>query len=506
MLLPFSTNLITLLDSSVFPLIVPIPWITEESNLVAFGIEMGNNLIHQRKLQDRGHGKQIDENARPGVRLEDLPWDLVVYKILSKLPLKEAAKTSVLSTKWRCIWLTCPRLCFDGLAMFKCERGELFLHARQFIAQVNAVLQKYQGEVVEEFHIRFDFHSIPAHYLDNWVIFSLSSKMKNLALDLQTNDIERYPARYKFPFELLDSGSLSGLQHVQFSFVSIKPPSKFRGFPNLRKLDLQLLDASSKDFETMLSNCKLLEWLSMDRCRLNGELRVGSPLPRLVYLQVVYCQVTKIQFHAVELANFVYKGDFVPIALKHSLKLENANIRLYSLNDRHAISDLTKLLSDTPWKFSHLRYLRLKNFADSGIVETNFFVSFLRAAPFIEKLEIHFSMNLLILDESHEDHPIRQQLGRCEYNNLKNMRIIGYKGSRDQVEFLLHVVENAPALEVLTLEAAGIEYQEVSFVLNEAWIDRITQSADRSALIAQQYLREKLSSKTQLCIKTTSSR
>lgn len=115
-------------------------------------------------------------------------------------------------------------------------------------------------------------------------------------------------------------------------------------------------------------------------------------------------------------------------------------------------------------------------------------------------------MNLLILDESHEDHPIRQQLGRCEYNNLKNMRIIGYKGSRDKVEFLLHVVENAPALEVLTLEAAGIEYQEVSFVLNEAWIDRITQSADRSALIAQQYLREKLSSKTQLCIKTTSSR
>nr|BAX24956.1 hypothetical protein [Oryza punctata] len=79
-----------------------------------------------------------------------------------------------------------------------------------------------------------------------------------------------------------------------------------------------------------------------------------------------------------------------------------------------------------------------------------------------------FSMNLLILDESHEDHPIKQQLGRCEYNNLKNMRIIGYKGSRDQVEFLLHVVENAPALEVLTLEAAGIEYQEVSFVLSEA--------------------------------------
>lgn len=61
------------------------------------------------------------------------------------------------------------------------------------------------------------------------------------------------------------------------------------------------------------------------------------------------------------------------------------------MNDLCPFVFQTKLLSDTPWKFSHLRYLRLKNFADSGIVETNFFVSFLRAAPFIEKLEIHVS-------------------------------------------------------------------------------------------------------------------
>uniref|UniRef100_A0A0D9ZJX4 Uncharacterized protein n=1 Tax=Oryza glumipatula TaxID=40148 RepID=A0A0D9ZJX4_9ORYZ len=407
---------------------------------------MSNNLIHQKKVQDQGRAKQIDENARPVVRLEDLPSDLVIYKILSKLPLNEAAKTSVLSSKWRCIWLKCPRLCFDGLAMFKCKRVELFLYAQQFIAQVNAVTRKHHREVVEEFHIRFDFNSIPAHYLDNWVISSLSSNTKNLSLDLQTNSIEGYPACYKFPFELLDSRSLSGLQHVQLSFVSIKPPSKFRGFPNLRKLDLQCLDVTSKDLETMLSNCIILEWLNIDRCHLNDELR-----------------------------------DFVPIALKHSLKLENANIKLDSLNDRHAISDQvkafpnlrnlhfhlswndikTELFSDTPWKFSHLRYLRLKNFADSGVLETSFLVSFLRAAPFIEKLEIDFWINLLLLDESLEDHSIRQQLGRCEYSNLKNMHITGYKGSREQFEFLIHVVENAPAL--LTLEGAGIEYLEAAF-------------------------------------------
>lgn len=32
------------------------------------------------------------------------------------------------------------------------------------------------------------------------------------------------------------------------------------------------------------------------------------------------------------------------------------------------------------------------------------------------------------------------------------MCITGYKGARGQLEFILHVVENAPALEVLTVD------------------------------------------------------
>ena len=47
--------------------------------------------------------------------------------------------------------------------------------------------------------------------------------------------------------------------------------------------------------------------------------------------------------------------------------------------------------------------------------------------------------------------PMRQNLQRCEYNHLKSMNITWYKGARCQLEFILHVVENAPALEVLTV-------------------------------------------------------
>lgn len=47
--------------------------------------------------------------------------------------------------------------------------------------------------------------------------------------------------------------------------------------------------------------------------------------------------------------------------------------------------------------------------------------------------------------------PRREDYGQCKYNYLRNVCVTGFKAARGQVEFLLHVVENAPALEVLTV-------------------------------------------------------
>jgi hypothetical protein len=41
---------------------------------------------------------------------------------------------------------------------------------------------------------------------------------------------------------------------------------------------------------------------------------------------------------------------------------------------------------------------------------------------------------------------------KCKYNHLKNVWISGFKATSGQLEFLLHVIENADALEVLRVE------------------------------------------------------
>lgn len=50
--------------------------------------------------------------------------------------------------------------------------------------------------------------------------------------------------------------------------------------------------------------------------------------------------------------------------------------------------------------------------------------------------------------------PLGHEFGPSEYKYLKKVRVTGFKGSRGQLEFLLHLMENAPGLEVITVDTA----------------------------------------------------
>ncbi|TVU06489.1 hypothetical protein EJB05_49708, partial [Eragrostis curvula] len=157
------------------------------------------------------------------------------------------------------------------------------------------------------------------------------------------------------------------------------------------------------------------------------------------------------------------------IDLGHSSKLDNAYIRFREAVFQHAVTSLLSVLPyvqnltlriagphlekqwlwDNPLKFSHLRHLQLFFSSYPKDVErVLYLVSLLKATPFIEKLETHFSGYPLWLADVG---PRRQELGQCKYNYLKNVYVTGFKGATGQVEFLLHVLENAAALEVVTV-------------------------------------------------------
>ncbi|WVZ67438.1 hypothetical protein U9M48_016513 [Paspalum notatum var. saurae] len=387
---------------------------------------MDAHLLSRRKRlkhchdNDRSYGRQkkkpIFRQMSGNIQLSDLPLD-VLGTILSKLPPKET----------------------------------------------------YRGKVVEELEVKFEFDATLAEHLNDWVSFALSARAKNLALDLLPDKWGLRADRYRFPIELFEGENISRIQHLQLSFVSFESPSWFNGFPNLKKLDLHVFSVTRKDLQDMLSNCFNLEWLSIVRCHLNGEqLRVLRPLPHLLYLHVAYCDISGIAFIAMNLQTFVYDGIPIPFYLGPALALKDARLYLNgNIPLKFALIGLPNLFPsaqnlilhsslplETPWlqgnnaKFSLLKYLRLEFLVMREYLNNLLsLASFLSAAPFIENLEIHFVV--VALPDCSE---LIRRLPRTTHNYLKNLSITGFAGCTGQVELLVHIVENAPNLEALTID------------------------------------------------------
>ncbi|KAM3318589.1 hypothetical protein ACQJBY_036005 [Aegilops geniculata] len=341
--------------------------------------------------------------------LRDLPEGLL-WTIFSMLPLDAAVRTSALSRQWRYLWTDCPKLSFDGNTLCGKKNHGKQVYTPLFIHIVNRVLEQCRGKFVEELAIKIELNCMLVEYLDNWVRLAVSSGTKALVFDLapQERQLVGRDDRYRFPFELLDKESICRLQKIHLSFVDFQPPMQFRGFPNLQKLDLNLVNVSGKDILHMLSNCCNLEWLSIVRCHLNSELEVNCPLPHLLYLKIASCNITSIAFDAVNLVTFKYKGRAVPIDLSKSSELVCADIWFGRVTFGHAIAVLAKVLTsvqhlilDTACKpqkiprlmhhrceFSQMTYLQLRlvYVEEFDILSL---ISFMRSAPFIEKLELH---------------------------------------------------------------------------------------------------------------------
>ncbi|KAL6642634.1 hypothetical protein ACP70R_020815 [Stipagrostis hirtigluma subsp. patula] len=205
-------------------------------------------------------------------------------------------------------------------------------------------LKEYRGRVVEELAIKFEFDSMLIDHLNNWVSFAVSSWTKFLALDLAPTSIGHCHNAYIFPFELMDSESLARLQRIQLSFVCLKPPNQFSGFPNLKKLALHAVRANGKDFQSMLSNCCSLEVLILRDLFLYDELMVDHPLPRLLYLSVKWCKIDGIVLDSVKLTTFVYAGRMVPIDLSKASELKNVDISFYMTTLEHVINKFPNTL------------------------------------------------------------------------------------------------------------------------------------------------------------------
>ncbi|KAK2410782.1 F-box/FBD/LRR-repeat protein [Trifolium repens] len=173
-------------------------------------------------------------------RISCLPGH-VTDQILSFLPIEEAVRTSILSSKWRNKWCTIPNLVFDSH----------YVSADPSI--VDHVLLLHSGPI-NKFEISDD-NLIPvissfSNYIDRWILHLIRRSIKELVL------VERY----KIPWCLF---SYQGLDCLRLYSCWLKPPTTFEGFRNLSRLELYQVIITQVDLEKLISGCPLLESLML---------------------------------------------------------------------------------------------------------------------------------------------------------------------------------------------------------------------------------------------------
>ncbi|KAK5812227.1 hypothetical protein PVK06_027648 [Gossypium arboreum] len=122
--------------------------------------------------------------------INELPDELLI-SILARMPMKEAARTSVLSRRWKKLWTSHPYLVFDGSNSLRGihYRSEQVLESEQFkyLNWVNDVLESHHDAAIDEFKIRFYLDQCYQSDIDDWVRFAFGKKVQRFELDLSSS-------------------------------------------------------------------------------------------------------------------------------------------------------------------------------------------------------------------------------------------------------------------------------------------------------------------------------
>ncbi|KAJ4749892.1 F-box/RNI-like superfamily protein [Rhynchospora pubera] len=213
-----------------------------------------------------------ESSAEPDL-ISQLP-DSILHSILSLLPINDAARTGVLSSRWRHLWKAAP-LHLDDSSLWPHDLISMFTIFGGWSREaISRIFDSHHGPIETLRLSRFneaEFH--PA--MNRFVESAIQRGVRELTLSSSKSQ------PYHLPPSLLLCKSLHQLSLINCRFPEALPPSIF---PNLKELRLHYVPLHNGSLHVFLSKCGSLEILHLTH---TGELQLPSVsdvrniLPRL---------------------------------------------------------------------------------------------------------------------------------------------------------------------------------------------------------------------------------
>ncbi|TKY57754.1 F-box/FBD/LRR-repeat protein [Spatholobus suberectus] len=204
-------------------------------------------------------------------RISCLPGH-VIDQILSHLSIREAVRTSVLSSKWRYKWATLPNLVFDNQCVSVASQDHMIIK-NKLLRIIDHVLLLHSGPINKFKLSHRDLIGVTD--IDRWTLHLFRNSIKEFVLEIWKGQ------RYKIHSCLF---SCQSLNHLELFNCWLKPPSTFQGFRNLKSLDLQHVTLAQDVFENLISSCPLLERLTL--MNFDGFTHLNIDAPNLLFFDI----------------------------------------------------------------------------------------------------------------------------------------------------------------------------------------------------------------------------
>ncbi|KAG1367992.1 F-box/FBD/LRR-repeat protein [Cocos nucifera] len=406
--------------------------------------------------------------------ISDLPDDLR-RSILSLLPVKDSARTSLLSTRWRHLWTTAS-LNLDTSVLHRSSRfTESCTRSQQEAWRARAIdriLSVHRG-LIPTCHLSGYFFDLPN--VDTWLEILTQRGIQDLSFfcdyPRRLSDDQRF---FPVPSSLLTCETLVTLKLMNCELSQLPPSPPV--FVNLRNLFMQSTALSDGTFRDLLSNCRSLQHLALICCAGLWSLRVRSPGLRSLVLKSSNESMEELIIEdAPNLMRLVLGDDaleYLRVEILGAPKLEMFGYvctlmkSLRMGGTRFEMSRLNRTVGSLSTRVHSLKRLAISVlFDDDG--EIKVVNDLLRCFPCLEKLNVQICY---FDDTNYGDsrHWERQESVDCLDRHLKSFTMAGFEGQRFAVDFAKYIMARGRVLKEMTLLCSSTKWKR-------EWIEDIQQ-------------------------------